>query len=156
VIDVEIPGRSALRLSHAILDLNGTLAFDGAVGEGVVERLLRLRERLDLVIASADTTGTLASWGERLGIRTRRAADGADKVRVLEELRGSGAKAVAAFGNGMNDVPVLRRADLAVVVLGREGAAGAALSAADLVCLGPEDALDLLLQPLRLASGLRG
>jgi soluble P-type ATPase len=42
-----------------------------------------------------------------------------------------------------------------VAVLGQEGAAAAALSAADVVCASILDGLDLLAHPLRLTATLR-
>jgi soluble P-type ATPase len=62
---------------------------------------------------------------------------------------------VCALGNGANDEKLLARAALSLCVLGEEGAAGAALRAADMVVRSPVEALDALLDPLRLVSTLR-
>jgi P-type E1-E2 ATPase len=155
VIALDIPGWGSLRLSHGILDLNGTLAVDGEVGEAAAGRVRALSAQVELIIVSADTTGTLARWGQSLGLSVQRAAVAEDKVAALEALRAGGASGVLAVGNGRNDVPVLRAADLGIAVVGHEGAATAAVAAADLVCPSIEDALDLLLRPARLLSGLR-
>jgi soluble P-type ATPase len=63
---------------------------------------------------------------------------------------------VIAFGNGMNDVGMLRLAAIGVAVLGEEGVAIGALRAADVLALGPVDAIDLVLHPKRLIATLRG
>ena len=39
MLDLNIPGAQPLRLSHLILDYNGTLACDGSILPGVAERL---------------------------------------------------------------------------------------------------------------------
>jgi soluble P-type ATPase len=50
---------------------------------------------------------------------------------------------------------MLRAAALGIAVLAGEGLAVEALLAADVLALGPSDALDLLLNPRRLAATLR-
>jgi len=62
---------------------------------------------------------------------------------------------VVAIGNGVNDARMLRAAALGIAALGREGLATAALQAADVVVASIEDALDLVLQPERMAATLR-
>ena len=59
------------------------------------------------------------------------------------------------MGNGRNDRLMLDEAALGVVVVQREGAAVETLLAADVVCQSIVDALDLLLNPLRLKATLR-
>jgi soluble P-type ATPase len=66
-----------------------------------------------------------------------------------------GAGRTAAIGNGRNDEAMLRAAALGMAVVGPEGAATAAMLAADLVTNSVVDALDLLLDPATLASTLR-
>ena len=38
MIEIAIPGGESLRLAHALLDFNGTLAQDGQLIEGVPEK----------------------------------------------------------------------------------------------------------------------
>jgi soluble P-type ATPase len=59
------------------------------------------------------------------------------------------------IGNGHNDRLMLQAAALGIAVLQTEGAAMAAVIAADILAPGIADALDLLLHPLRLAATLR-
>ena len=42
MIEINIPGRDILRIEHLVLDYNGTIAVDGALIEGIQERLQRL------------------------------------------------------------------------------------------------------------------
>jgi soluble P-type ATPase len=60
-----------------------------------------------------------------------------------------------AIGNGRNDALMLKRAALGIAVVQTEGAATAALLAADLVTPGIIEVLDLLLHPDRLRATLR-
>lgn len=149
---VDVPGRGRLELAHLVLDLNGTLSDRGVPIPGVAPRLAALRGRLELHVLSADTFGTLAPLAAELGLTARAVATGEEKARLVAEL---GAERCAAIGNGANDAGMLAAAALGIAVLGREGAAGAALAAADVVCTSIADALDLLLDERALAATLR-
>ena len=151
-LSAEIPGRPPLALEHLVLDVNGTLTNRGVLVDGVAERLARLGEMLELHLLSADTFGSLADVADALGARSTRIESGEDKRRVVAEL---GAERCAAVGNGANDEAMLETAALGIAVLGPEGAAAAALRAADVACSSILDALDLLLDERALIATLR-
>ena len=46
MIELRIPGRGDLALEHLVMDVNGTLAVDGILLEGVARRIGALRSRL--------------------------------------------------------------------------------------------------------------
>ena len=75
------------------------------------------------------------------------------KADYLERLI---AAKVACIGNGRNDRLMLQKAALGIVVLQGEGAAAESVIAARIVCRDVNDALELLLSPLRLMATLRG
>ena len=151
-VTVDIPGRQTIELSHAVLDVNGTLTQRGVVISGVIERLAKVALRLEVHVLSADTFGTLGSVAEELGVRAHTVSTGGDKERYVAEL---GAQRCVAIGNGVNDVAMLEAAALGIAVVGPEGAAGAALRAADIVCGSILAALDLLLDERLLVATLR-
>jgi soluble P-type ATPase len=74
------------------------------------------------------------------------------KMRYVRDL---GASQVVAIGNGRNDRAMLRAAALGIAVIGAEGLAVEALTAANVVVKNVVDALDLLDNPLRLTATLR-
>lgn len=39
MVEIEVPGRTAYRLQHLVLDVNGTVAVDGRLVEGVARKL---------------------------------------------------------------------------------------------------------------------
>lgn len=155
MLELEIPGFKDLRLSHLVLDYNGTLACDGRPLEGVQERLTTLAERLDILILTADTFGTVqgqvAGWPCRVEVVPR----GEEAEAKLRRVRDLGAGQTAAIGNGRNDRLMLREAALGIIVVQTEGTAVEALMAAHLVVPGILEALDLLLFPRRLKASLR-
>ncbi len=153
MIRIDIPQRGIIELQHAVFDVNGTLAVDGIPIAGVVVRLKALGEHLSLHALTAGTHGNIAELERVLGFPLQIIARGEEKLHYVEHL---GPAHVIAFGNGMNDVGMLRLAAIGVAVLAGEGVAIGALQAADVLALGPVDAIDLVLNPKRLMATLRG
>jgi soluble P-type ATPase len=155
MIQVTVPGSGEIQLDAALFDMNGTLGVDGSIPAAVLERVRRLAERLRVVVATADTFGTveraLEGSGVELRILTERFGS-VQKEKILEQL---GPERTVAVGNGVNDHRMLARAALGIAVLGREGAAWETLRRARVVVTDPADALDLLLRPQRLVATLR-
>jgi len=159
---ITIPGRPSLELEHLVCDLNGTLALDGALCDGVAERLAELSTWLSLHILTAGTHSGLEQAMEQLTAacatigapapRWQRVETGADKAQHVTRL---GADRVVAIGNGANDEQMFRAATLSIAVLGHEGASMQTLLTAHVAVASPLDALDLLLHPARLAATLR-
>ena len=154
-IEADIPGFGRVRLEHLALDVNGTVAVEGELVEGVEERLRELAGKLTVHLLSGDTYGRTGEAAAALGLRATIVSGpdeaGAKRARVRE----LGSASVAAIGNGANDAGMLEEAAVGIAVVGAEGAAGSTLRAADLIVTNPIDALDLLLRPERLVAGLR-
>ncbi len=153
MIQLDIPFKGIIELEHAVFDINGTLALDGKPVAGVVERLKDVADHLSLHALSAGTHGNLSELEKALGLLIHIVTNGEEKARYVQQLDPAH---VIALGNGMNDVGMLRLARIGVAIVGAEGLATQALQAADVVALGPIDAIDLILQPKRLIATLRG
>jgi soluble P-type ATPase len=155
MIEIDIPGYKNLKLTHLVLDFNGTLACDGTLLPGVADRLNALSEKLTVVILTADTFGKAA--GELSGIPCSLtilplAAQDAGKRAVVERI---GSDSTVCIGNGRNDNLMLKTAGLGIAVILEEGASGVTIAEADVVCTSIHSALDLLTNPLRLVATLR-
>jgi len=59
MLEYEIPNYKHLKINKVVLDLNGTLACDGEVIEGVKKRLDNLAKKCSIYILTADTFGTV-------------------------------------------------------------------------------------------------
>jgi len=149
---VEVPGDGTLFLRHLVTDFTGTLSLDGNLLEGVEQRLRAVAAMMDVTVATADTFGTVRGALAGLPVEVQLVAGGLDKAALVERL---GQGQVVAIGNGRNDVAMLDKAALAIAVIGPEGAAPELLAVAAVVVRQVNDALDLLLRPLRLAATLR-
>ena len=55
MIELNIPGRGVIQLEHLVSDVNGTLAIDGQLAEGLPRLLTNLRDRLKIHLLTADT-----------------------------------------------------------------------------------------------------
>jgi P-type E1-E2 ATPase len=155
VIEIEAPGRDVYRLDHLVLDVNGTIAVDGQLIEGVAERLAEVRGLIQIHMITADTRGRQEAIDAQLGMKAVRILsenESAQKAAFVARLGGEG---VCAVGNGAIDAGMLREARLAIAVLGEEGLAVEALNASDVVVPHINAALDLLLDLQRLVATLR-
>lgn len=155
MLTVDIPGVGMLELEHLVLDLNGTIAVDGELIEGVIDAVVALEPMLHVVLLTADTHGKADELAYSLGCELRkigRGQEGEAKLDIVDEL---GSDSVVAIGNGANDALMLADAALGIAVVGPEGAASAVVAAADIVVNSIRDGFGLLLEPPRLIATLR-
>jgi P-type E1-E2 ATPase len=155
MIELNVPGRGILQLEHLVLDVNGTLALDGRLLEGLTRSLLSLRDRLDLHLITADTHGRQNQIDRQLGLKAVIIQSGNEAAQKAEFVRSLGAEHVAAIGQGANDALMLREAALGIAILSQEGTSTAALLASDLVTADIFSALDLFNNPMRIVASLR-
>ena len=154
MLNIKIPGREEMTLSHLILDYNGTIAEDGNIIEGIRSRLDVLSKDLSIYVITADTHGTAAKKCEGLPLQVLTFPTtevGKIKAEEARKLEGG----VITIGNGFNDIQMSDAADLSICVMGKEGCCGALLMHTDVVVTSIEDALDLILIPGRLRATLR-
>lgn len=155
MIELNIPGRGLIRLQHLVCDVNGTLAADGQLLEGVKPRLASLRDRLTLHLLTADTYGKQDAIDQQLNIKAVRLQPGKESEQKAEYVRHLGAETVVAIGQGANDAGILGTAALGICVLSVEGTAVHTMLEADLVANTIHEALDLLEKPPRIVTTLR-
>lgn len=155
MIEVEIPGLTTFRFRHLVLDVNGTIAKDGQLLEGVVELLAELRAQLDIHLVTADTHGTQKILDKSLQLTAVRIPFQNQAKAKLDYIERLGTDAVVAIGNGANDAAMLAQAALGIAIVGPEGAAVETLLKAKVVAPDIRAALELLIHPRRLMATLR-
>ena len=155
MIEINIPGRSPLRLEHLVTDVNGTLAVDGQLIPGVAKQIGALSDQLTIHLLTADTHGRQALIDQQLNLTAVRIQPGNEAEQKAEYVRQLGADSVAALGQGANDALMLDAAALGICVMAQEGVAVETLSASDLLLPNITAALELLDKPLRLIATLR-
>lgn len=155
MIELIIPGRGTLQLEHLVSDVNGTIAVDGTLQEGMLRSIKNLRDRLKVHLLTADTHGRQHLIDQQLGMQAIRVQAGREAEQKAAFIRQLGAERVVAIGQGANDAAMLKTATLGICVLSPEGSAVETLLSADLVVPNISVALELLENPLRIVASLR-
>ena len=155
MIKISIPGFDDLELRYLVSDYNGTLAVDGKLLPGVGQLLTELSEQLEIHVITADTFGLAVSQLAQLPVKlkiTPLESQSKAKLAFIKEL---GVENVIAFGNGRNDLLMLKAADVGIALLQTEGGSTETLASADVISKDILDALNLLKNPKRLIASLR-
>ena len=155
MIELNIPGRGLVQLEHLVSDVNGTLATDGQLAEGLARILAGLRDRLEIHLLTADTHGRQDSIDHQLNLQAIRIQPGNESQRKAEYVQRLGAENVIAIGQGANDAAMLKSAKIGICLISVEGVAIESLLSADLVVPDIYTALELLEKPLRIVATLR-
>lgn len=156
MIEIDIPGIMKIYSEHLVLDYNGTLAEDGKIIPGIGDIINRISENLEVHVITADTFGKAAD--ELAGVKCTLdiIGRGDQQKQKADFITSLGAEKVIAIGNGFNDLLMLKDSALGIAVIQKEGASAKTVAAADIVVTSIKDALELLLNPLRIAATLRG
>jgi P-type E1-E2 ATPase len=155
MIELTIPGRGVYGLEHLVMDVNGTLAIDGQLMDGIAKKIASLHDRLTVHLLTADTHGKQAVIDQQLGLTAVRIAPGRESLQKAEYVRKLGSEKVVAIGQGANDAEMLEAAHLGICVMSMEGVAKETLLTADLVVPNSIAAFELLEKPLRIVASLR-
>ena len=155
MIELDIPGKGHYRLEHLVCDVNGTLAVDGILPEGLPQALNALRDRLTIHLLTADTHGKQDQIDRQLNLRAVRVRRGHEAEQKADFVRQLGAERVIAIGQGANDARMLATAAIGIAILSQEGLAQPTLLAADILVPDIFAALGLLENPLRMTATLR-
>ena len=155
MISVDIPGSRRLDIEHLVLDMNGTIAVDGRLVDGVAARLRALESEVRVHVVTADTFGRADAAFNGLPCEVVVLPQGDQDVAKARYVRDLGPQSTVAIGNGRNDAFLLETAALGIAVILDEGAAAKTLLAADIVVTSITSALDLLTHPQRLVATLR-
>jgi P-type E1-E2 ATPase len=159
MIELNIPGRGTIQLEHLVCDVNGTLALDGQLFEGMPRLLANLQDRLKVHLLTADTHGKQVVIDQQLGLKAHRvqarSEAGPEALQKANFVQQLGASQVVAIGQGANDAAMLEAAIIGIGVLSPEGISHRALLAADILVPDIYTAFELLEKPLRMVATLR-
>lgn len=155
MLRMEIPGRGVYALEFLVLDMNGTVTTDGRMPGKCRDKINLLARRLQIYVLTADTRGDAEVRLGRTAAQLVKIATGDEAEQKRRFVAQLGAHQTIAVGNGYNDRLMVKEAAIGIAVIGREGAATETIANADVVVQGIEDALDLILKPLRHRATLR-
>lgn len=155
MIHIVIPGKAHLEIEYLVCDVNGTLAVDGVLMEGIKDSISSLLSLVEIHLLTADTFGKGTEIANSLGVKFAILNPGNEREQKAAFVRQLGTQKVAAIGQGANDELMIKEAELGICVFSPEGTAIPTLLSAKLVCLDGNSALQLLLHPTRLTASLR-
>jgi P-type E1-E2 ATPase len=155
MIDLTIPGIGVVQIHHLVLDVNGTLALDGQLLDGIPRVLNTLSRQLELHLITADTHGKQNLIDQQLGLEAIRLQPGNEANQKGEFVRSLGANNCAAIGQGSNDCQMLAEAFLGIAILSPEGLSSEAMKSAKIIMPDIFSAFGLLENPQRIVASLR-
>ena len=155
MIQIEIPGNESIEIQYLVCDVNGTLAVDGVLMEGIKDSISKLSNQVEIHLLTADTFGKGTEIANSLGVKFAILKPGNEREQKAAYIRKLSASKVAAIGQGANDELMVKESVLGICVFSPEGTAIPTLLAAKLVCPDGNSALQLLLHPSRLTATLR-
>ena len=155
MVRIDIPGWGTIDIENIVLDMNGTIATDGAIPAEVKEKINVLSEKVKLFILTADIQGTADEETRDMNVELVKILGEDSKTGKWEFLKTFDLEKTAAIGNGNNDQLILKESALGIIVLGDEGLSVSSIKNADIVVKNISDALDLFLKPKRLIATLR-
>jgi P-type E1-E2 ATPase len=155
MLEINIPGRGKIVLEHLVCDVNGTLAVDGTLIEGVQEKIDNLRNQLEIHLVTANTHGKQNEIDLILNLKSVILSPGQEANQKADYVRNLGSENVAAIGQGANDAVMLKEAKLGICVISPEGTAVEALLASDIVVPDILRGFEILERPKRIIADLR-
>jgi P-type E1-E2 ATPase len=155
MIELNIPGRDTIQIHHLVCDVNGTLAVDGQLHDGLVRSLTSLQDRVTLHLLTADTHGHQDIIDQQLNLKAVRIKPGFEAQQKADYVDNLGCEQVAAIGQGANDAAMLKNAAIGIGIISVEGIASETMNAADLIMPDIYTALELFDKPIRMVATLR-
>ena len=155
MIEITIPGRGNYTIKNVVVDLNGTIAIDGKIIQGVKEKVAMLSQKLNIFLVTADTNKNAERLIRDFPVTLYKIKEAEENNQKLQVVLKQGKDNTVSIGNGCNDISMLKESAIGICVVGGEGASAEAMMASDLVVSTINDALDLLLKPHRLKATLR-
>lgn len=154
MLEYDIPGREKLLIENLCLDYNGTIANNGELISGVKEKILELKDKINIYVLTADTYHTVEKQCEDLGVIVK-TFDKVGAALCKEEIIQSLGKNTASFGNGFNDIQMFDKSILSIAVIEKEGLCSKLITHSDIVVYSILDAFDLLINKNKLKATLR-
>lgn len=155
MIDLTIPGTGNVQILHLIMDVNGTLAVDGVLLEGIPRAIASLANRLQIHLITADTHGGQDQIDQILGLKAVRLHPGNEARQKADYIRALGGQICAAIGQGANDAQMLAEAFLGIAIFSPEGLCVDTMKSARIVMPDIFSAFSLLEKPQRIVATLR-
>ena len=158
--EISIPNYGTIYLKNVLLDMNGTMQFDGVISKEIKDKIRILKDIYNVYLISADTRGNLKEIAQELKISFIKIESKGSNIKSEAELKylellKLGKETTVAIGNGNNDSLMLKNAALGIVIIGKEGATVNSILFADVAFPDPISAINFLLDDKKIIATLR-
>ena len=146
-------GIDEIEIDTIILDLNGTIAVNGVLVDGLIDRLNQLKNLgFKIYLFTGDQRGNAQDLAQETGIKVEIATSTEEKEALTQKLD---VNKTVAIGNARIDIGTFKRTKLRIATIQAEGIHTEILKYVDILVPSINDALDLLLHPDSLCATLR-
>lgn len=147
--------KSQIEIENLMLDFNGTMAKDGMLLPNVKKVINEISKMLKIHIVTADTFGSIETQVKDIDCILHIVEPQNQAIAKLNYLQSINPDRTICIGNGFNDELMLKESKIGIAVVQAEGASIFAIKSSDIVCFSIVDALELIINPLRLVATLR-
>lgn len=148
---LEIPGYDRFHIKNILFDYNGTIANDGKLLD-IKGQLQALTQTFDVYVLTGDTYGNVREEFHMTDIQLIQTKTGLEKGNFIDQLD---PKTCIAIGNGTIDKIMLKKAAVGISVMGYEGCSTQAILNSDLMVKSIEEAISLIVNPIKLLATLK-
>jgi soluble P-type ATPase len=152
---ITVPGIGEYEIENIVFDYNGTIAIDGIIIEGIMDKIVKLSNEFNVYIVTADTFKTVENAFKNTVINVHIIGKNNESQDKKEFIKKVGSNKTIALGNGRNDELMLKEAIISIAVLNDEGISVKTLNNADFLIKDINNFFDMIDEPKKLIAILR-
>jgi soluble P-type ATPase len=152
---ITVPGIGEYEIKNIVFDYNGTIATDGIIIEGIMDKIVKLSNEFNVYIVTADTFKTVENAFENTTVNVHIIGNSNESQDKKEFIKKLDVNKTIALGNGRNDELMLKEAIISIAVLNDEGISVKTLNNADFLIKDINHFFDMINEPKKLIAILR-
>ena len=152
---INVPQTGKYDIENIVFDYNGTIANNGIIIDGVLEKIVDLSKSFNVHIITADTFSTVRESfkGTNVNINIIDKDYGSEqKEKFIDKL---GFDKTIALGNGRNDELMLKKSIISIAVLNDEGVSVKAINSADFLIKDINNFFEMIYDTNKMIAILR-
>jgi len=152
---INVPETGKYEIENIVFDYNGTIAINGEIISGILEKIVKLTEVFNVAIITADTFNTVRKAFKNTNVNIHIIDNENGMIQKKEFIKNIGSNKTIALGNGRNDELMLKEAIISVAILNNEGVSLKALNSADFLLKDINHFFEMIEEPKKLIAILR-
>ncbi len=152
---INVPETGKYEIENIVFDYNGTIAINGEIISGILEKIVKLTEVFNVAIITADTFNTVRKAFKNTNVNIHIIDNENGMIQKKEFIKNIGSNKTIALGNGRNDELMLKESIISVAILNDEGVSLKALNSADFLLKDINHFFEMIEEPKKLIAILR-